>query len=133
NIPVEQRASAFSILNQGSGFARFFPDTLVNEGTGTNVGLELTIQKSFDQSFYFMSTVSLYDSKYKGSDGIERNTDFNGNFIINGLIGKEFKVGENKKNKISLGLKVTYAGGKRYGNVNQVMTDSIKEIVFLDE
>ena len=133
NIPVEQKSSAFSILNQGSGFARFFPDTLVNEGTGTNMGLELTLQKSFDKSFYFMTTASLYDSKYRGSDGIQRNTDFNGNFIINGLIGKEFKVGENKKNKISLGLKITYAGGKRYGNVNQVMTDSIKEIVFLDE
>jgi hypothetical protein len=133
DIPVEQKSSAFSLLNQGSGFSRFFPDTLVNEGTGYNMGLELTIQKYFDNSFYFMTTASLYDSKYTGSDGIERNTDFNGNYIINGLIGKEFKLGNKNKHLLAFGLKVTYAGGKRYGEVNQIMTDSLKEIIFLDE
>lgn len=133
NIPVEQNPSAFSVLNQGSGFQRFFPDTLVNEGTGTNMGIEFTIQKYFDNSFYFMTTASIYDSKYRGSDGIERNTDFNGNYIFNGLIGKEFKVGTENKHTFALGLKVTYAGGKRYGNVDPVLTDSLKEIVFLDE
>ena len=39
NIPVETSPSAFSIVNQGSGFSRFFPDTLQNTGTGSNVGI----------------------------------------------------------------------------------------------
>lgn len=132
NIPVEQKPSAFSLLNQGSGFARFFPDTLTNEGTGQNMGIEFTLQKYFNNSFFFMTTASLYDSKYIGSDGIERNTDFNGNYILNGLVGKEFKLGSSNKHALSLGLKVTYAGGKRYGEVNKVLTDSLKEIIFLD-
>lgn len=133
NIPVEMKQSAFSVLNQGSGFSRFFPDTLKNEGTGTNLGVEFTLQKYFNNSFFFMTTASIYDSKYKGSDGIERNTDFNGNYILNGLMGKEFKLGSKNKHAISLGLKVTYAGGKRYGTVNQALTDSLREIIFLDE
>lgn len=132
-VPVEANPSSFSLLNQGSGFARFFPDTLVNEGTGTNMGIEFTIQKYFDNSFFFMTTTSLYDSRYVGSDGVERSTDFNGNYIFNLLGGKEFKVGKQDKNMIALGMKVTYAGGMRYGNVNLVMTDSLKEIIFLDE
>lgn len=132
NIPVEVKPSAFSLLNQGSGFARFFPDTLQNTGTGSNVGLELTVQKYFDNSFFFMTTASLYNSQYVGSDGILRSTDFNGNYIINLLAGKEYKVGKQKKNTFAVGLKITYAGGKRYGTVNQTMTDSLKEIVFLD-
>jgi len=96
------------------------------------MGIEFTLQKYFNNSFFFMTTASLYDSKYIGSDGIERNTDFNGNYILNGLVGKEFKLGSSNKHALSLGLKVTYAGGKRYGEVNKVLTDSLKEIIFLD-
>ncbi|MCB9223691.1 MAG: TonB-dependent receptor [Crocinitomicaceae bacterium] len=131
-VPVTVAPSSFSILNQGSGFARFFPDSLQNTGTGVNYGIEFTLQKFFDNDFFFMTTLSLYDSKYIGSDGIERNTDFNGNYIANALAGKEFKFGENDKHAIALGMKVTYAGGKRYGYVNEIMTDSLKEIVWLD-
>jgi hypothetical protein len=80
-----------------------------------------------------MTTASLYDSKYVGSDGVERNSDFNGNYIFNGLAGKEFKVGKQKKNVFAIGLKITYAGGMRYGNVNTVLTDSLKEIIYLNE
>ncbi len=133
NIPVEKKPSAFSLLNQGSGFARFFPDTLQNTGTGENMGIEFTLQKYFDNSFFFMTTISLYDSKYVGSDGVKRNTDFNGNYILNGLVGKEFKLGTTNKHTLALGLKITYAGGKRFGNVNKALTDSLKEIIFLDE
>lgn len=133
NIPVEAKSSAFSLLNQGSGFARFFPDTLVNEGTGSNMGIELTIQKYFDNSFYFMTTASLYDSKYVGSDGVMRSTNFNGNYIFNGLAGKEIEVGKQKKNTLAFGVKVTYAGGMRYGHVDTVLTKSLNEIVYLDE
>ena len=133
NIPVEVNPSSFSLLNQGSGFARFFPDSLENTGTGYNYGLEFTLQKFFDNNFFFMTTASLYESKYVGSDGVERNTDFNGNYIVNGLLGKEFSLGESGKHKLALGAKITYAGGKRYGYVDVVATDSLKEIVFLDE
>lgn len=132
NAPVTVSPSSFSIMNQGSGFARFFPDSLENTGTGYNYGIEFTLQKFFDNDFFFMTTHSIYDSKYVGSDGITRSTDFNGNYIANVLLGQEFKWGENDKHLIGLGLKVTFAGGKRYGYINNVMTDSLKELVFLD-
>ena len=133
NIPVEVQQSSFSLVNQGSGFARFFPDSLTNEGTGYNYGIEFTLNKFFNKSFFFMTTVSLYDSKYRGSDGLLRDTDYNGNYIINGLIGKEWVFGENKNQKLGLGAKVTYAGGKRYGYVDTAATNLLKEIIFLDE
>tara|TARA_B100000508_G_scaffold141097_1_gene147108 strand:- start:218352 stop:220805 length:2454 start_codon:yes stop_codon:yes gene_type:complete len=130
DIPVDQYSSSFSLLNQGSGFQRFFPDELVNEGTGTNYGVELTIQKYFDRSFYFLTTGSLFESKYQGSDGIERNTDFNGNYAVNFLAGKEFQL--NEKNMISAGIKVTAAGGRRYGYVDVDETLANNELVFKD-
>lgn len=113
NIPVTVKPSAFTMLNQGTGFTRIFPDSLVNKGTGENYGVELTIEKFFNQSFFFLSTISLYESKYKGSDNITRDTDFNGNFIFNIVSGKEFKI--KGRNVLALGGKITWSGGKRYG------------------
>ena len=131
NIPVTVTPSSFSLINVGSGFARFFPDSLLqNTGTGYNYGLEITIQKYFDKSFYFMFSGTLYDSKYKGSDGVLRNTSYNGNYIGNLLGGKEFKL--NEKQVLSIGLKVTYAGGKRYGYPDIAKCINQQDIIFLD-
>jgi hypothetical protein len=129
-IPVTVQPSSFSMINQGSGFARFFPDTLKNDGTGVNYGIELTIQKFFDKSFYMLFTTSIYDSKYKGSDGIERNTSYNGMYTSNFLFGKEIKL--NDKQTIGIGGKITVAGGKRYGYVDLAATNQQNEIIYKD-
>lgn len=130
NVPVDVFASSFSLINQGSGFQRFFPNQLQNVGTGKNYGAELTIQKFFNKSFFFLISASLYDSKYKGSDGIERNTSYNGKYATNFLAGKEFKL--NEKQSISVGVKMTYAGGRRYGYVDVAASKLRREIVFSD-
>lgn len=130
NIPVTVAPSSFSLINMGSGFARFFPEPLQNTGTGVNYGAEITLQKFFNKSFFFLFTGTVYDSKYTGSDGIERNTSYNGTYILNLLAGKEFKLGP--KQSISIGLKATFAGGKRYGLVDVPQTTLLQEIVYQD-
>ena len=130
NIPVTVAPSSFSMINVGSGFSRLFIDELQNTGDGYNYGLELTVQKYFDKSFFFLFSGTVYDSKYRGSDGILRNTSYNGNYVVNFLGGKEFKVGE--RSVIGIGGKVTAAGGKRYGLVDIATTNSMKEIIFQD-
>jgi len=128
NVPVEFGSSAFSLINEGSGFSRFFPNNLKNTGTGNNVGLEFTLEKFFSKGYFFMITASLYDSKYKGSDNIERNTDFNGNYAFNALFGTEIKTG--KKTTLGLGGKITIAGGKRYGIVDTAASAAKSEIIY---
>ena len=129
-VPVTVSPSSFSMINMGSGFARLFPDSLENTGTGLNYGLELTVQKYFNKSFFFLFSGTLYDSKYTGSDGIQRNTSYNGSYVVNFLAGKEFNVGNN--NTVGVGLKMTRAGGKRYGYVDVDATEELKEIIFQD-
>jgi len=108
--------SSYSILNEGANFGLSTPDYLKNTGTGKNYGIELTCEHFLSKGFYYLLTTSIFDSKYKGSDGIEHSTAFNNNLIINGLIGKEFafgsKTGKSKKS-LSIDLKTTYSGGKR--------------------
>jgi hypothetical protein len=106
------------MLNAG---ASYYPNNqvdLVNNGTGRNYGFELTIERFFGKGFYGMATGSIYESKYKGSDGIERNTAFNGKFVYNILIGKEIKVGKEKQNAFTFDIKFTHAGGRYYTPIN---------------
>ncbi|MFM2037132.1 MAG: hypothetical protein RL432_71 [Bacteroidota bacterium] len=130
NIPVTIAPSSFSMINMGSGFTRIFADSLENTGTGYNYGLELTVQKYFDKSFFFLFSGTLYDSKYTGSDGVLRNTSYNGSYVANLLAGKEFKIG--KKNILGIGTKVTTAGGKRYGLVDLARTNLEKDLIYQD-
>jgi hypothetical protein len=111
-VPVKKNFPEYSLINSGDNFATPDEDSLVNKGTGTNFGIELTLEKFFLKGYYFLLTTSLFDSKYKGYDGIERNTAFNGNYVVNLLGGYEFKIGKN--NMITADLKTVWAGGRRY-------------------
>ncbi len=110
--PVEARASSFSMLNAGADFNLPDNDSLVNRGTGRNLGVELTVERTFTDGYFFLLTGSVFDSKYKGSDGIERNTAFNGRYVTNALAGKEWTMGPNGRNVLSVGLKFTASGGR---------------------
>ena len=131
NIPVEVDSSAFSLTNMGSGFARFFPNTLENKGEGKNMGIELTVEKFFDKSFYFLFTASAFDAKYKGSNGIWNNTDYNTKYAANALVGKEWKVKD--KSSFSVGGKFTVAGGKWRGEIDTLASSNQRELVWRDE
>jgi hypothetical protein len=114
NVPVEVKNSSYSMLNVGSSFYPNDHDSLVNEGTGMNYGFELTIEKFFSKGYYALFTGSIYESKYKGSDGVIHNTAFNGQFVYNILMGKEFKIGKEKRHRFTLDVKMTHAGGRFY-------------------
>ena len=116
---VQNYSSSYSSLTEGADFGYSTDKTsLVNAGTGSNQGIELTIEKFFSKNYHALLTGSFFESKYKGSDGIERNSPFNNQYVINALGGKEFRFGKSKKNTFSLDGKVTTAGGRFYTPVN---------------
>lgn len=112
NAPVKAYPGSFSALNLGADFTSPNVSHLVSSGTGYNYGAELTLEKFYSKGYYFLMTGSFFESKYTGSDGVLRNTAFNGNYVLNGLAGKELKLGQ--KHIISIDCKGTYAGGRRY-------------------
>ncbi len=131
-IPIDRDAStSFSLVNTGAGFSRYFPLKLTNEGIGRNYGVEVTVEKFFSRGYLFLLTGSLFEARYQGSDQVWRDTDFNGNYIFNSLFTKEWRL--KNKNAFSLGGKVTTAGGRRYGPVDQQASEQQKEIVYISE
>ncbi len=112
NLPVENLdTSSFATINEGLDF-RYLD--LVNKGTGKNYGIELTINKYLNKGFYFMANGSIYQSKYEALDGKERNSRFNGNYLINFLVGKEFtQLGKKKNQVFAINAKAFMGGGRK--------------------
>jgi hypothetical protein len=113
NLPVENNdTSYYATINEGIDY-RYV--ALVNKGTGKNYGIELTIERFFNDNYYFLINGSIFDSKYKALEGVWRNTQYNGNFMVNILCGKEFKKLGKKQNKtLAINSKIFYGGGKKY-------------------
>jgi hypothetical protein len=111
-VPVERHASNWSALNIGAGYGAGLEDSLVNKGSGLNYGLEITAEKPFSNGYYALGTLSLYDSKYKGSNKVQHNTVFNSHYLLNLLGGKEWRL--NDMHAIAVDFKSVFAGGKRY-------------------
>lgn len=129
-IPVEKQSSSFSLANTGTGFSRFFPDSLQNSGSGYNYGVEFTFEKSFTKGYYYLASLSLFEAKYKGSDNVTRNSDFNTNYAANALFAKEWKSG--KRSVISVGGKFTMAGARRYSPMDTLASRREREYVEQD-
>ncbi len=111
DVPVNTFPSHFSMINYGGSFTSSVNDSLENQGDGWNMGLELTMERFFSNHFYYLATISLFDSKYRASDGQVRNTVFNGNFIVNLLGGYEWKIG--RQDALTVDGRISWAGGLR--------------------
>ncbi len=112
NLPVENNdTSYFATINEGIDYR--YVD-LVNEGTGKNYGVELTLERFFNKDYFFLVNASLFNSTYKSLEGVERNTRYNSNYLFNALVGKEFnKLGKKKNQTLNLNAKVFYGGGQK--------------------
>lgn len=98
-------------------------ENLVSDGTGTNAGIEMTWQQYFSGSTFFLLNGTLYDSKYTGSDGVRRNTRYNGRFGFNLTGGKEFSwQGQRKVRMLGVNLRGTWFGGFREGPIDIVQS-----------
>lgn len=134
DIPIEQSASSYSIINEGADFIFQERGSLVNEGTGFNYGMETTLEKFFSDGYYLLLTTSLFDSQYEGSDGIQRNTAFNNNYVLNALVGKEWKFGAKGQNAWTIDTKITTAGGRPYTPIDiQATRDNDGREIRMDE
>ena len=119
HIPVSANPDlGFSVLNTQEVFDIIFGNDrsnsgLVSEGTGKNYGLDVTFEKPFSNGYYFLTTASLFDSKYATLDKKYYHTINANHLIFNVLAGKEWKLGRQQKNLLGLNGKFTYYGGRR--------------------
>lgn len=117
SIPIENiDTSYYSMINESHGYV---DKALVSKGKAYNYGLEFTLERYFYDTYYFLVTASVFDSKYRAMDGKWRNTIYNTGYMANLLVGKEFTIGKAEKgNKLNLNVKFLLNGGNRYLPLN---------------
>lgn len=119
--------SSFSMLNFEQDW--FFDQTLVNDGKGRNMGVDITFEKFFSDNFYYLITGSIFDSQYQGGDGVWRDTRFNRNVAFNMLGGKEWQLGSSDNKWLSVNLGLTLMGGKKRSPLDEAASLLAREEV----
>lgn len=118
DVPVEQ-GSTYSIINH----RKFFQDrALVNEGTGRNYGIDLTLERYLKDGFYCMFTATLFKSEYCDAQGQWHHSRHDRGYITNILGGKEWMVGHARKNIFGVNGRLTLMGGDRYTPMPEGLT-----------
>ncbi|HRW74295.1 MAG: M20/M25/M40 family metallo-hydrolase [Lewinellaceae bacterium] len=130
NVPVQVGASSWSMVNEGLDFKLSFPGILQNTGTAYNYGVEWTLERTFNQQYYYLFTATLYESKYTGSDGVIRKTDSDGNYILNFVIGREFNVGRGQT--LNVGLRTNLSGGRRHTPIDLEESRKQEKTIYVD-
>ncbi|MEM6378418.1 MAG: TonB-dependent receptor [Bacteroidota bacterium] len=120
DIPISSDAEEnFSVINAQSAYDFVYrEDTLLNNGTGRNYGIELTLERFLNNNFYYLATLSLYQSEFSMDGENYFSTLYNGNYVFNALAGKDFQVGKDKNNTLGINAKATFFGGQRFTEID---------------
>lgn len=139
DIPVSSNpASNFSVLNTfsvfdvvGGAYGLEDPnDFLISEGEGINYGIELTLEKFFNNNYYGLSTLSIFDSKFTTLSGKQFPT-FNARRVLFNVVGgKEWQLGKGNNNMLGLNGKFILNGGNRYTPIDIEATKASNTLVF---
>ena len=120
--------SNFSVLNMEADW--YFNEELINTGTGRNAGIDITLERFLKDGYYYLFTASFFDSKFKGADGIERNTRFNTQYVVNLLYGKEWVLGAQQNKILGVNGKLNFFGGKRTTLVDEMASTLVQDVVY---
>ena len=130
NVPAALLNPTFSTLNLVEDFT---PEPLQNAGTGRNYGLELTYQQYLINGFYVLTNTTFYKATYKNKDGVERNSRFNGKYIFNLTLGKEWersKRGLPSNQIIGMSIRLVWLGGFYEREVNEQASIDNKRLIY---
>jgi hypothetical protein len=113
--------SSFSLINFKQDWS--FRESLENNSKGRNIGIDFTFERFLNHNYYYLVTASVFDSKYKGDDGVWRNSRYDKGFVVNLLFGKEFFMNNNRV--LGVNTRLNYMGGERTSPV--MMNESLRQ------
>lgn len=115
DYPVSTLRPYLILANNGGNFEErddFGLEQLTSAGTGFARGIEFFLQKALTENFYGLVNLSLFEVKYKALDGIERQSDFNNQYLFTITGGYQLGDGWEAAAKFRL------AGGRPYTPIN---------------
>ena len=91
---------------------------LSNEGSTTNYGVDLTLERFFSDGYYAMLTGSLFDARYTTAGGTSFSSRYDTGYMVNLLGGIERPFSKQKKNLVSVNGRIVFGGGNKYTPIN---------------
>lgn len=125
NVPISLINPTYSALNSIEDFSS---DPLINGGKGNNYGIELTYQQFLTNGFYMLTNATLYSATYTGTDGIKRNSRYNGKYLFNLTFGKEWERSRNRM--LGTSLRVVWLGGYYERAINEQASLENKRLIY---
>ncbi len=112
NVPIGVESSSnYWFYNQRDNYGQF---AMTDQGTGMNYGVDLTLEKFFDQGFFILVTGSLFRSYFKtwGDEWLSTRLD---NFFSTSFMGtKEWAFNKGKGGVLQVGATMFWRGALRY-------------------
>ena len=133
DVPVTPGRPTFSLLNYNDPTRL---DLLVNEGAGKNQGLEINVERYLRQGWFLLANISIFDSQYRGSDNVWRQTRWDLGHLANFTLGKEWALdrGAEKVKAFGLNGRAVWTGGYRAMPVDLFASGSnLLQKTFFDE
>lgn len=123
--------STGSILNARDIWEIVGVDSAVSDGVGYNIGLDLTVERAFQNGWYGMFTGSVFRSRYRPNDGNWYSTAYDRGYTANILGGKEWPVGKKGNKTLGLNGKFALQGGNRYDAIDLEASRAAGETVLV--
>lgn len=134
DIPVEQNdSSIFSTAIVSQIWDIVGRDKLVSQGKARNYGIDLSVQRTLANNYYYMLNTSIYKAEYSNFKEDWFNSRYNGDYVTNLTAGKEWKL-KNPAKSLGLNTKILASGGNRIVPID--LNASIaqgEEVLLLDQ
>jgi outer membrane receptor protein involved in Fe transport len=106
--PVSGYIPSFILVNGGAEPGAFLGGDLRSVGTGFARGVEVFLQKKLTRDYYGTVSYSLYETRFRALDGIERRGNFDYRHVVTLVAGYKFSP------SFELSAKWRYTGGRPY-------------------
>jgi len=91
DIPISfSQSNAFSLVNQVEGLIS--KDALTNGGRGRHYGIEITVERLFNNGLFWNTNLTFLKVDYTGSDKVWRQSRWSAGNIANITVGKEWLI-----------------------------------------
>ena len=127
NIPVVA-GSSFSLINQQNDW--FLDDIMQPNGKGLNYGIDVTFEKYLSDGYYYLTSISIFESQYKGGDNQWRSSRYNRNYAVNALFGKEWTLGKEMNHVLGLNVRISFQGGNHHSPIDNFASLANKKVVY---
>ncbi len=121
--------NAFSMLNISEVQLL---NALSDSGDGENKGIELSAERYLTGGWFLLANTTLFDARYRGSDGVWRDARWNLQHIANLTAGKEWQRDQWPERSRAFGVngRITWAGGQRAAPVDEAASAAAQATVF---